>query len=108
MKLKLNDQVKIVTGKDTGKTGKVTKILNKANRVIVEGYNKYKKHLKKQSDKNPGGIVAIERALDISKVQLVCPSCKKITRVGYQILPTGDKIRICKKCQAQLDTKVTK
>lgn len=105
MKLKVNDQVQIIAGKDNGKTGKVTAVYIKAGKVVVEGMNKYKRHLKKQSDKNPGGVVAIERPLDIAKVQLVCPTCKKLTRIGYQILPTGDKIRICKKCQAQLDTK---
>jgi large subunit ribosomal protein L24 len=108
MKLRLNDQVQIITGKDNGKIGKITKVIGKSNSVIVEGFNKYKRHLKKQSDKNPGGIVSIERALATSKVQLICPSCKKLTRIGYQILPTGDKIRICRKCQAQLDTKTTK
>jgi large subunit ribosomal protein L24 len=105
MKLKTNDQVIIIAGKDVGKTGKVTQVIVKKNSVVVEGANKYKRHLKKRSDKQPGGIVSIERPLNAAKVQLLCPSCKKPTRIGYQLLQTGDKIRICKKCHAQIDTK---
>jgi large subunit ribosomal protein L24 len=61
--------------------------------------------MKKRSDKEPGGVIAIERAMNASKVALICKHCKKITRIGYQTLKTGEKIRICKKCQGQLDSK---
>lgn len=102
MKLKTNDKVLVVLGKDAGKSGKITQVLTKRNRVIVEGINKYKRHIKRQNEQNPGGIVEIERPLDIAKVQLICPSCKKPTRVGYQVTNTS-KVRICKKCQATID-----
>lgn len=105
MKLKLNDKVIIVSGKDKGRTGKVTKVLVSQGQVIVEGLNQYKRHLKKRSAKEPGGIVAIERPLNSAKVALICPSCKKPTRVMLQLIPNGDKVRVCKKCQAQIDTK---
>ena len=103
MKLKVNDTVQIVIGKDKGKKGKITKVFPKKDKVIVEGMNQYKRHIKKQNDKNPGGVVEIERPLDIAKVQLICSSCKKLTRIGYKVTKTN-KTRVCKKCQAQLDT----
>jgi large subunit ribosomal protein L24 len=103
MKLRPNDQVIITAGKDKDQKGKVTKVFTKEHKLIVEGLNKYKRHLKKRSAKEPGGIVAIERPLPMANVALICPSCKKPTRVGYQILKTGEKIRICKKCQSQID-----
>jgi large subunit ribosomal protein L24 len=101
MKLKTNDLVKVVAGKDKGKQGKVTRVHPQKNRVIVEGANKFKRHLKKQGDQ-PGGIVEVERALPVSNVMLICQSCKETTRVGYKVTNTG-KSRICKKCQAVLD-----
>lgn len=101
MKYKVNDTVQVVLGKDKGKVAKVTSV-KPGNKVVVEGINTYKRHIKKQNRENQGGIVEVERPIDIAKIQLVCPSCKKITRIGYQI-QTGGKIRICKKCQAVLD-----
>lgn len=108
MKFRVNDNVTIMVGKDKGKTGKITKIFTKQDKAIVEGANKYRRHMKKQSDKNPGGIVEIERPTTASNLQLVCKSCNKITRIGFQVLPSGEKIRICKKCQTGIDTKTTK
>jgi large subunit ribosomal protein L24 len=102
MKLKINDRVKIIAGKDKGKTGKITKVLAKDNKVVVEGANKYKRHMKRQSDKQPGGIIEIERPLAVAKVMPVCPSCKQITRIGYAVSQSGEKTRICKKCSAPL------
>jgi len=104
MKLKVNDLVKVVAGKDKGKDGKITKIIPKDLKVIVEGANKYKRHLKRQSKENPGGIVEVERPLPIANVQLICPSCKQITRVSFKgVRP--EKVRVCAKCEAPLQTK---
>lgn len=97
MKLKVGDTIKVTLGKDQGQTGKIEKVFPKTNSIMVTGINQYKKHLKPQGDKQPGGIIDITKPLNISKVALLCPQCKKITRVGYQ----GDhkkKVRICKKC----------
>ena len=104
MKLKVGDQVMVMTGKDKGKSSKITKVFPQKGKVIVEGVNKYKRHLKKQSDKNPGGIVEIERAIWVENVQLICPTCKKTTRVGYHVTDQ-EKQRVCKKCQAPITTK---
>jgi len=67
--------------------------------------NKYKRHLKKQSDKNPGGIVEVERALPASSVMLICPSCHKPTRIGFGKTKTGEKYRLCQKCHQQINQK---
>lgn len=101
MKYKVNDTIQVVLGKDKGKIAKITSV-KPDNKVVVAGINTYKRHIKKQNRENQGGIVEVERPLDIAKIQLVCPSCKKITRIGYQVQTSG-KIRICKKCQAVLD-----
>lgn len=104
MKLKTADIVIVTSGKDKGKTGKITKVLPKKGKVIVEDINKYKRHLKRQSDKNPGGIVEVERAIWTSNLKLICPTCKKPTRVGYKVTKSN-KQRICKKCLAPIEVK---
>jgi large subunit ribosomal protein L24 len=104
MKIHVNDTVKVTGGKDKGKQGTVTKVLPQVDRVIVKGINTYKRHMKKQSDKNPGGIIQIERPLPVANVMVVCPTCKNPVRVGYEVV--GDtKTRICKKCRAGLKGK---
>lgn len=101
MKIKKGDTVKVLVGKDRGKTGKVEKIYPKKDKVLVSGVNIYKKHMKSQGERKPGGIIDIPRPLPRSKVALLCPKCKQPTRVGYKINPTGKK-RICKKCQQEI------
>lgn len=101
MKLKINDTIKVTLGKDKGKTGKIEKILPKKNMVLVPGINVYKKHLKSQGENKPGGIIDLTKPMYVSKVALVCPKCKKITRVGYQG-QGKKKVRICKKCKVTI------
>ena len=102
MKLKVSDTVKILLGKDRGKTGKVEKVFPKKNVVLVTGINIYKKNLKSQDKDKPGGIIDITKPLDVAKVSLICPRCHLQTRVGYQ--GTGQKkIRICRKCGQPID-----
>lgn len=100
MKLKKGDQVKILSGKDKGKEGKIEHVLGKDKRVFVAGANLYKRHVRKQGD-NQGGIIDIPKSYDISNISLICPNCNKVTRVGYKT--TGDtKSRICKKCGKEI------
>ena len=101
IKIKKGDTVKVLTGKDRGKTGRVEKICPKKERVLVSGVNIYKKHMKSQGEGKPGGIIDVPRPLDSSKVALLCSKCKQPTRVGYRIAPGGKK-RICKKCQQEI------
>lgn len=103
MKIKKGDTVKVLLGKDKGRTGKVQKILLKEEKLTIEGINIYKKHVKPQKEGQKGGIVEIARPMPISKIALVCPACSKTTRVGYQVDKDGKKMRICKKCQGLID-----
>jgi len=102
MKVKKNDTVLVITGKDAGKTAKVLSADPKANRVVVEGVNVQKKHKKARSAQDVSQIVNQSGPIDASNVMVVCPTCNKATRVAYQVV--GDKkARICKKCGAVLD-----
>ena len=100
-KIKKNDNVLILTGKDKGKQGRVLRVLKKKQRVIVEGVNLVSKTLRK-SDKYPnGGIARVEAPIHISNVMLICPHCGKPTRVGRRDEPKHP--RYCKKCNKNID-----
>lgn len=98
MKLKKGDSVKVLIGKDKGKTGKIEKILPKKGRVVVSGVNVYKKHVKRQSEQQPGGIVELSRPLSAASVALMCPKCKQPTRIVWSAA-AKDKQRLCQKCK---------
>lgn len=95
MKIKTNDEVVIVAGKDKGKKGKVIKTMPKENKVIVEGVNVVKKHQKPQGPQNPGGIIEKENPIDVSKVMYFDAKAGKGSRLGYKIVD-GKKVRISK------------
>ncbi|MCS6956345.1 MAG: 50S ribosomal protein L24 [Patescibacteria group bacterium] len=101
MKIKKGDKVKIISGKDKGKEGIVEKIYKKSNKVLIPGINLYKRHLKTNPERKQGGIVDVPRPLDVSKIMLICPKCKKTTRIGFKI-DNKKKIRFCKKCQNKI------
>lgn len=102
MKLKKGDTVKVLSGKDRGKIGKIISILRDRNKVIVEKMNIVKKHKRQTGDqKDMGGIIEMEAPLSISKIMLLCPLCSKSTRVGYKLVK-GRKERFCKKCKKNL------
>ena len=99
MNIKKGDNVIMLTGKDRGKTAKISAVLG--TKVIVEGLNTVKKHQRARKQGQKGQILTKEQAVDRSNVQLVCPKCGKPTRIGHQVI--GDKrIRVCKKCNAEL------
>ena len=103
MNIKKGDTVKILYGKDSGRRGPVVAVDPKNERVIVEGLNLYKRHLKGDGRTRTSEIVTIEKPFPISKVMLVCPSCDKPTRV--EIRQEGDKkVRVCKKCGKEIPT----
>jgi large subunit ribosomal protein L24 len=102
--IRRNDQVVITTGKDSGKRGRVLKVLPAKNRLIVEGVNLIKRHTRPNPQRNvKGGIVTREASLHASNVQLVCPECGQMTRVGRRVLADGRKVRICRKCEGVVD-----
>ena len=111
MHIRKDDNVKILAGKNKGKTGKVLQVLylkkgnKKRIRVSVEGVNLLIKHIKSGKEGEKGQRIEFPAPLDISNVMLICPKCGKPTRVGYKVLNTKDdkkkkKVRICKKCKA--------
>jgi len=100
--IKKGDKVIILSGKDSGKSGKVLEIFKDKSRVIVDGLNLSKKHMRKRSEAEVGGIKEIPMPLHLSKVSLFCSSCNKPVRFGIKILKDKNKIRICKKCQQEI------
>jgi large subunit ribosomal protein L24 len=101
MNLKKGDMVKVLTGKNRGKTGKVIHADQKGGRVSVEGVNTYKKHVKPKKQGEKGEVVELLRPMNISNVMLLCSSCRKPSRTGHRI-ENGKKVRFCKKCQAAI------
>ncbi|TSC95653.1 MAG: large subunit ribosomal protein L24 [Parcubacteria group bacterium Athens1014_10] len=99
MKIKKGDNVKIITGKDSGKKGKVLKVLPKENKVIVEGLNLRIKNTKPKKEGEKGQRMQFPASLNISNVMIVCPKCGKLVRLGYKELNNDKKVRICKKCE---------
>lgn len=97
MKIKKNDTVKMMAGKDSGKTGKVLRVLATDEKIMVEGLNMMKKHTRPRREGEKGQRIELPRAVDISNVILICPKCSKPTRVGYKVNDDA-KFRICKKC----------
>jgi len=106
--LRKNDNVKMLSGKDRGKTGKISVVLPArptggpdAGKVVVEGLNLIKRHVRARKQGQKGQIVSKERAVSVSSVALVCKSCGKPTRVGYKI-EGENKVRVCKKCKGEI------
>ena len=101
MRVKKGDTVKVLSGKDKGKTGEVLEILPKTNKIVVKGINIIKKHTKPRKQGEEGGILSMEGAIHVAKVNVVCPKCGKATKIGYGE-EKGEKVRVCKKCGAKL------
>jgi len=102
--IRRNDNVVVTTGRDSGKRGRVLKVLPAKNRVVVEGVSMIKRHTRPNPQRNiKGGIVEREAAIHASNVQLVCPECSKMTRIGRKVLPDGRKVRVCRKCEGVVD-----
>src|SRR5437016_5367974 len=101
MKLKKGDKVQVLAGKDRGKEAQIERVFTKENLVSLPGLNIYKRHMKPKGEGQRGGIMEINRPFDVSKVALVCPKCKKVTRVGYKFL-NDKKVRICRKCEQEI------
>jgi large subunit ribosomal protein L24 len=102
--IKKNDQVKVIAGKDLGRSGRVLKVLREKNRVVVEGVSMLKKHTRANPGKNlKGGIVEREAPIHVSNVMIVCGACSKATRIGHSVASDGKRIRICRACGSSLD-----
>jgi large subunit ribosomal protein L24 len=103
MKIRKNDNVIVVAGKDKGKTGTVRYAYPHKKRLVVEGINMMKRHTKPRTATDPGGVIHREASIEISNVRLVCSKCNKPTSVGYRPLKKGGKVRFCKHCDEVID-----
>jgi large subunit ribosomal protein L24 len=108
MHVKCNDEVLVIAGKNKGMRGKIKKALRAENRVIVEGLNLIKRHMKARGPGKPGGIIEKEAPIHVSNVMLICPSCGRAARTGKHFLEELDhkgrhrKVRFCKACNADI------
>lgn len=98
MKFRKGDLIKVTSGRDKGKTGKIEKIFDKKNTVLIPQINLCKKHKKPQGEGKPGGIIDLTKPLSTAKISLICPKCQQPARIGYQLDNKQKKLRICKKC----------
>ncbi|MBM4414852.1 MAG: 50S ribosomal protein L24 [Chloroflexi bacterium] len=102
-KVRRNDTVEIMTGKDSGKRGEVRRVLPKEQRLVVSGANIVKRHRRQRTAPEASAIVEVEAPLHVSNVRVVCPACTQAVRVGFRILEAGRKIRFCKRCNESVD-----
>ncbi len=103
MKIRKNDTVIVIAGKDKGKEGKVRRVLPDEERVVVEGLNMIKRHSRARRAVRQAGIIELEAPIHVSNVMLVCGKCGNPTRVGFQLLADGKKVRTCKACGEVID-----
>ncbi len=102
--IRKGDSVRVLAGRDAGKSGRVLAVNPRKNTVVVEHANIIKRHTRPNPQKNiKGGIVEREAAMNVSKVQVICGSCGKHTRVGHSTLADGTRVRACKRCGTTLD-----
>ncbi len=103
LSVRKGDRVEVIAGKEKGKKGKILFALPKKNRVVVEGINMVKRHARPTQKIPQGGIQEREAPIHASNVQVICPSCGQATRVGHRITESGTKVRVCRKCQGDID-----
>lgn len=103
MRIRQEDTVQIIAGRDKGKRGKVQRVMRREGLLFVEGANVVKRHIRPRPNIRQAGIVQMEAPLPLSKVMLVCSHCDKAVRVGQRFLDDGKKVRVCKSCQEVID-----
>jgi len=102
MNFKIGDKVVVIAGKDKGKEGKITKVLRSENKIVIEGVNVVKKHVK-PNGQNAGSIVELEAPINASNAMMIDPKTKKRTRIGHKIDKNGKKVRVAKKSNEVID-----
>lgn len=102
-KIRRNDTVRVMAGKDRGRQGEVRQVFPGKSRAVVTGVNMSRRHRRARSQTEPGGIVDIESPIHLSNLRVVCPSCDRATRVGFRLLEGGRKVRYCKRCDEAVD-----
>ena len=103
MKIRKEDNVLVITGKDKGKKGKVRFVYPRKNRVLIEGVNMIKTHSRARQQVKQAGLIEREAPIALSNIMLICTRCNKPARIGYKILDDGRKVRICRSCKEAID-----
>jgi len=103
MKIRRDDTVLVIAGKDKGKRGKVRRSLPKENRVVVDGVNIVKRHMRPRGTVRQAGIIEREAPIHVSNVMLICNKCNHPTRIGFRFLEDGTKTRVCRRCHEVID-----
>lgn len=102
-KVRSNDTVEVMTGRDRGRRGEVRRVLPVAGRAIVTGVNMMKRHRRARTAQEASGIIEIEAPIHLSNVRVVCSSCDRAVRIGFRRLEDGRKVRYCKQCDETID-----
>jgi large subunit ribosomal protein L24 len=103
MRIRRDDTVVIITGKDRGKKGKVRRAFPDEDRVVVEGLNMIKRHSRARRATRQAGIIELEAPIHVSDVMLICNKCGNPARVGFRLLDDGKKVRVCNSCREVID-----
>lgn len=103
MQIRKNDSVMVISGKERGKTGKVLRVLNEEDAVVIERLNIVKRHTKPRGPQQTGGIVEKEAAIHASNIMIMCDKCNAPARIGRKVLADGKKVRVCRNCKEPLD-----
>jgi len=103
MKIRKEDNVLVIAGKDKGKKGKIRFVYPKNDRVLVEGINMIKTHSRAKAQVKQAGLIEREAPIAVSDVMLICTRCNKPTRVGFKTLENGNKVRVCRSCKEAID-----
>jgi len=102
-RIRKNDTVMVITGREKGKTGKVLRVLRETNRVVIERLHMVKRHQKPRGPQNAGGVVEKEASIDLSNVMVMCDRCNAPARIGARHLDDGSRVRVCRRCGEAID-----
>jgi large subunit ribosomal protein L24 len=102
-RIKRDDLVLVISGKEKGKQGQVREVDPRAQRVIVQGLNMVKRHQRQRTEREPAGIIEKEAPIHVSNVKLICRACSQPTRIGHRERPDGARVRTCRKCGEDID-----
>jgi large subunit ribosomal protein L24 len=102
-RIRKNDTVMVITGREKGKTGKVLRVLRERNRVIIERLNMVKRHQKPRGQQSPGGVIEKEASINLSNVMIMCDRCNAPARIGGRRLEDGSAVRVCRRCGEAID-----
>ncbi len=102
-RIRKNDTVMVIAGREKGKTGKVLRVLRETNRVVIERLHMVKRHQKPRGQQAPGGVVEKEASIDLSNIMIMCERCNAPARIGSRRLEDGSGVRLCRRCGEAID-----